>query len=91
MSKEIKMNYGEVEAALNKLKASTNQLTVSPKEIPGYNNLEVVDKLIELNEGLHNLTKVYKKQLLANIGSTNESISALKEADELLSSSIKHK
>lgn len=88
---KIQLNYDEMEKALNKLKSSTNLISASPNAITGNNKLDVVDKLIEINDALHNLSTIYKEQLLANIDATNQSISALKEADELISSSIKQK
>lgn len=89
MSKEIKVSYGEVETALDTLKASTSQLSAPARDITGSNKLDVVDELIQLNEGLQTLANTYKDQLLSNIEATTQSVSALKEADEELSSSIK--
>ncbi|PMC34351.1 hypothetical protein CJ195_24015 [Bacillus sp. UMB0899] len=91
MSKEIKVNYEEVETSLDKLKNSASQLSATAKDITGSNKLDVVNKLITLNEGLQTLSLTYKEQLLSNIDASKQSISALKEADEELSSTIKQK
>ncbi|MGG3805948.1 DUF5344 family protein [Metabacillus fastidiosus] len=90
MSTTIKIEYAEVEASLTKLKSSTNLLNAPLNEIEGGKNLETLKKLQELNEELQKLSTSYKTLLIANIGSTQKSISSLKEADETLASSIKN-
>lgn len=88
MSKQIKVNYSEVEHTLTKLKSSCNLLSAPYKELEGSNNLNAFTKLNLLNEKLHQLSNAYKDLLIDNVEATQKSVSALKEADKMLSSSI---
>ncbi|MDQ0221243.1 hypothetical protein ELQ35_20895 [Peribacillus cavernae] len=91
MSKEIKMEYGEVEKVLGKLKSSANSLNASVKDEGGSNNLNVVKKLNKLNQDVQELAKSYQTLLIHNIEATQKSIQTMKDADEMISSSIRQR
>ncbi|MBM7703281.1 DUF5344 family protein [Metabacillus iocasae] len=89
MSKQIKVNNSEVEKALSNLRASVDNLTYHTNATTIDSNLEVLNKLSELNQSLVELSKRYTTLLTASIDVTQTSITSLKEADHTISSSIK--
>jgi superfamily I DNA and/or RNA helicase len=90
MSGEIKIKYGEVDEALSNLISSTNTLKPSsPQGIQGSNVLDSVEKLETLNQSLNKLLESYKLLIMNNAESTKQSVQAMKDTDQELSSSMK--
>lgn len=91
MSKKIKMNYGEVEKVLDKLRTSASLLKATAKESAGRNDLKVVKTLNKLNRDVQALAQAYQNVLLHHMESTQKSVQAMKDTDEMVSSSIRHR
>lgn len=90
MSGEIKIKYGEVDEALSNLISSANTLKSSvPQGIQGSNVLDSVEKLETLNQSLNKVLESYQLLLMKNAESTKQSIQAMKDTDQQLSSSMK--
>ncbi|MEH6947112.1 DUF5344 family protein [Bacillus sp. JJ634] len=90
MTQEMKVRYGDVEDAISKIENASDTFETSlMKEIASGNELEVVNKLNELNNMLEEVGQSYKKVLKENNQSVIRSLQHLKEADQNISSSIK--
>ncbi|MBD1380445.1 YwqI/YxiC family protein [Bacillus sp. IB182487] len=90
MSEEMKIRYGEVESAISKIESSAGSFETSLlKEIAGGNELDVVNKLNELNNLLEEVGEAYKQVLKANNQSVRTTIESIKEADHNIGSSIR--
>ncbi|MFB6468998.1 YwqI/YxiC family protein [Cytobacillus sp. Hz8] len=86
MSKEVKIQSKEIEAALSYLKEKTNTLqTTFPHDIGGSNSLDTVTRLNELGMSLELLLLRYQAFLLRNEDATREAVKQLEETDETIS------
>lgn len=89
MSKEIKIQYEEAEAALSKLRQSVDSWDASfPKEIGGANKLEVINKLNELNAQCQKMLETYQELLLDNQQTSKQSVEDMEDTDQSLHSMI---
>lgn len=89
MSTEIKIKQSEIEQALTQMKSSSEALTSSfPSSIGSGNQLDVVNKLNEINRKLEQLTENYKALLLHNEEMTRQSVQQMMEKDQQLSSNM---
>jgi Family of unknown function (DUF5344) len=90
MTKEMKIRYRDVEDAISKIENASDAFETSlMKGIAGGNELEVVNKINELNNVLEEVGQGYKKVLKENNQSVIRSLQNLKETDQNISSSIK--
>ncbi|WP_156185303.1 YwqI/YxiC family protein [Rossellomorea marisflavi] len=86
---EIKIQYEEAEAALSKLRQSVDSWDTSfPKEIGGENNLEVINKLNELNAQCQKMLETYQELLLDNQETSKKSVEDMEDTDQSLHSMI---
>lgn len=89
MGTEIKIQYEEAEAALSKLRQSVDSWDTSfPKEIGGENNLEVINKLNELNAQCKKMLETYQELLMDNQETSKQSVEDMEETDQTLHSMI---
>ncbi len=89
MGTEIKIQYEEAEAALSKLRQSVDSWDTSfPKEIGGENNLEVINKLNELNAQCQKMLETYQELLMDNQETSKQSVEDMEETDQTLHSMI---
>ncbi|MBV6682566.1 YwqI/YxiC family protein [Bacillus sp. JRC01] len=85
MSTEIKIQYEEAEEALSKLRQSVDSWDTSfPKEIGGENNLEVINKLNELNALCQKMLETYQELLLDNQQTSKQSVEDMEDTDQSL-------
>ncbi|MCM3169368.1 DUF5344 family protein [Peribacillus frigoritolerans] len=90
MSEEMKVRYRDVDDAISKIESASEAFETSlMKEMASGNELDVVNKLNELNGMLEEIGTVYKNVLKENNQSVIKILQELKEADHNISSSIK--
>lgn len=90
MSQEVKVQYGHVENAISKIDSASQSFeTTLLKNMAAGNELEVVNKLNELNTQLEEVCKAYKEILKTNNLSVRTTLQDLKAVDHQLSASIK--
>lgn len=89
MSQEVKVRYGDVEAAISKIESASEAFESSLlKDMASGNELNVVNKLNELNHLLQEVGKAYKNILSENNRNVRKSLEELKEEDRKISSAI---
>ncbi|WGG46455.1 YwqI/YxiC family protein [Rossellomorea sp. DA94] len=89
MHTEIKIQYNETERALSKLRQTIDSWnTTYPKQIGGANELEVINKLNELNEQCQKMLECYQQLLMENQAATQLSLEGMEETDRTLSSAM---
>ncbi|WP_148357616.1 DUF5344 family protein [Peribacillus simplex] len=90
MSEEMKVRYGDVEDAISKIESASEAFETSlMKEMASGNELDVVNKLNELNGMLEEIGMAYKNVLKENNQSVIKILQEIKEVDHNISSSIK--
>lgn len=88
MDTEIKINESEIEQVLQQIKGAAEALESSiPTNMDG-NNLELVVKLTEINQGIEDLLENYKTLVLQNNELTFKSVQQMLETDQQISTSI---
>lgn len=86
----MKVRYRDVDDAISKIESASEAFETSlMKEMASGNELDVVNKLNELNGMLEEIGTVYKNVLKENNQSVIKILQELKEADHNISSSIK--
>lgn len=89
MHTEIKIQYSETERALSKLRQTIDAWnTTYPRQIGGANELEVINKLNELNEECQKMLESYQQLLMENQAATHLSVEGMEETDRTLSSTM---
>jgi hypothetical protein len=89
MHTEIKIQYKETERALSKLRQTIDAWnTTYPRQIGGANELEVINKLNELNEQCQKMLESYQQLLMENQSATQLSVDGMEETDRTLSSAM---
>ncbi|MCA0149731.1 YwqI/YxiC family protein [Rossellomorea vietnamensis] len=89
MHTEIKIQYNETERALSKLRQTVDAWNPTyPRQIGGANELEVINKLNELNEQCQKMLKSYQQLLMENQAATQLSVEGMEETDRTLSSTM---
>ncbi|UXH46447.1 YwqI/YxiC family protein [Rossellomorea vietnamensis] len=89
MHTEIQIQYSETERALSKLRQTIDAWnTTYPKQIGGANELEVINKLNELNEQCQKMLESYQELLMENQAATQLSVEGMEETDRTLSSTM---
>ncbi|MCC5803742.1 YwqI/YxiC family protein [Rossellomorea vietnamensis] len=89
MHTEIKIQYNETERVLSKLRQTIDAWnTTYLKQIGGANELEVINKLNELNEQCQKMLKSYQQLLMENQAATQLSVEGMEETDRTLSSTM---
>ncbi|MCC5804347.1 YwqI/YxiC family protein [Rossellomorea vietnamensis] len=89
MHTEIKIQYNETERALSKLRQTIDAWnTAYPMQIGGANELEVINKLNELNEQCQKMLEGYQQLLMENQAATQLSVEGMEETDRTLSSTM---
>ncbi|MEI2664044.1 YwqI/YxiC family protein [Rossellomorea sp. LJF3] len=89
MHTEIKIQYNETERALSKLRQTIDAWnTTYPRQIGGANELEVINKLNELNEQCQKMLESYQQLLMENQAATQLSVEGMEETDRTLSSAM---
>jgi hypothetical protein len=90
LSEEMKVRYRDVEDAISKIESASDAFETSlMKEMASGNELDVVNKLNELNGMLEEIGTVYKNVLKENNQSVIKILQELNEVDHNISSSIK--
>ncbi len=86
----MKVQYAEVKAKIAKIESSSEAFdTIFMKDIASGNELEVVNKINELNQLFEEMGNAYKQILRENNQSVRTTLTELHKADLTLSSSIK--
>jgi glutamine synthetase type III len=89
MHTEIKIQYSETERALSNLRQTVDAWNPTyPKQIGGANELEVINKLNELNEQCQKMLESYQQLLMENQAATQLSVEGMEETDRTLSSTM---
>ncbi|CAN7535495.1 YwqI/YxiC family protein [Rossellomorea sp. LjRoot5] len=89
MHTEIQIKYSETERALSKLRQTIDAWnTAYPRQIGGANELEVINKLNELNEQCQKMLESYQQLLMENQSATQLSVEGMEETDRTLSSTM---
>ncbi|PLR92046.1 hypothetical protein CVD19_20785 [Bacillus sp. T33-2] len=89
MATEIKIRYTDVEQALAELKAAVSSLeTTFPSSIGGQNQLDVVDRLNDLNGKLQSAMEAYQALLLKNDEAVRKSVEMMRDTDRRIASTI---
>ncbi|OXS64571.1 hypothetical protein B0G93_101479 [Bacillus sp. V-88] len=89
MHTEIKIQYNETERALSKLRQTIDAWnTTYPRQIGGANELEVINKLNELNQQCQKMLESYQQLLMENQAATQLSVEGMEETDRTLSSTM---
>lgn len=82
MDTEIKVQYSETELAILNLRRSINAWnTAFPKQIGGGNELEVINKLNELNQQCQEMLETYQELLRENKSAMQQSVEEILQAD----------
>ncbi|WP_257985220.1 YwqI/YxiC family protein [Bacillus sp. T33-2] len=89
LATEIKIRYTDVEQALAELKAAVSSLeTTFPSSIGGQNQLDVVDRLNDLNGKLQSAMEAYQALLLKNDEAVRKSVEMMRDTDRRIASTI---
>jgi hypothetical protein len=89
MATEIKIQYKETERALSTLRQTVDAWNSAyPRQVGGDNQLQVINKLNELNEQCQKMLESYKQLLLENQAAVQHSVETMEETDHSLSSRI---
>jgi Family of unknown function (DUF5344) len=89
MHTEIKIQYNETERALSQLRQTIDAWnTTYPRQIGGANELEVINKLNELNQQCQKMLESYQQLLMENQAATQLSVEGMEETDRTLSSTM---
>ncbi|RIW28916.1 hypothetical protein D3H55_20320 [Bacillus salacetis] len=89
MATEIKIQYKETERALSMLRQAVHAWNSAyPRQVGGDNELQVINKLNELNEQCQEMLESYKQLLLENQAAAQYSVETMEETDHSLSSMI---
>jgi hypothetical protein len=89
MAAEIKIQFNETERALSTLRQTVDAWNSHyPRQIGGDNELQVIDKMNELNEQCRKMLESYKQLLLENQAAAHHSVETMEETDHSLSSII---
>lgn len=92
MGKEIKIQFSEAERALTNLKTKTDALNNSIPVDNGHGNqLEVMDRLNELNASLQELLFNYQSFLTKNESTAQEVLKDMKEFEKMISKQFEMK
>ncbi|MDY0406757.1 DUF5344 family protein [Virgibacillus sp. 179-BFC.A HS] len=84
------MYHGPIDQALGDLKSTTNVFTSSfIKDIKGENELDMMEKILEINETFDKLQKSYQELMLQNAETATEAVKAIQERERDIGSSIK--
>lgn len=86
---EIKVVDHAVDGALTSLKQSAQDFESDLTIDKGQNQLNLVDKIEEINQQLDELVNSYRALLLQNEKDTRNAVEALKEADRLAASGLR--
>ncbi|BCB05832.1 YwqI/YxiC family protein [Bacillus sp. KH172YL63] len=90
MGEELKIRYSAVEQAVTNIDNVAGSLDAElPTDVASGNQLEVVERINELNHQLREIRDLYKEILAKNNQSVKKSLTSMEEADHQLSSSIK--
>lgn len=89
MTTEIKVVQNSVNQALSTLSSSAQTLkTPFSKEISRNNQMDLVEKIGDINKTYASLIQQYKTLLLNNIEVTNETVEAIAKMDENIATSM---
>ncbi|KMM39171.1 DUF5344 family protein [Guptibacillus hwajinpoensis] len=89
MSHELLVKFNEIEQSISRIEKSLSAFNAElPKNTGEGNNLDVVNRLNELNHMMTEVGNAYKQILAENNQTVRESVQQLENADKELSSSI---
>lgn len=89
MSNELLVKFNEIEQSISRIEKSLSAFNAElPKNTGEGNNLDVVNRLNELNHMMTEVGNAYKQILAENNQTVRESVQQLEKADKELSSSI---
>lgn len=89
MSNELLVKFNEIEQSISRIEKSLSAFNAElPKNTGEGNNLDVVNRLNELNHMMTEVGNAYKQILAENNQTVRESVQQLENADKELSSSI---
>lgn len=89
MSNELLVKFNEIEQSISRIEKSLSAFNAElPKNTGEGNNLDVVNRLNELNHMMAEVGNAYKQILAENNQTVRESVQQLENADKELSSSI---
>lgn len=90
VGEELKIRYSAVDQAVTSIDNAAGSLdTELPMDSASGNQLDVVERINELNHQLREIRNLYKELLAENNQSVRKSLISMEEADHQVSSSIK--
>ncbi|OLP66856.1 hypothetical protein BACPU_02150 [Bacillus pumilus] len=92
MSKEIKIDAGEVKKTLKNAKqAGAHIHSALPKTIKGKNELSTTEKIEKINQQLNDLGTSYTEILQKQLAQTEQAVNTMMETDKAIATSTKRK
>ncbi|RFU65385.1 hypothetical protein D0466_05695 [Peribacillus glennii] len=89
---EIKLRSSDIKAALKEMNSAAEALETSyPSDIASRNQMDIVNRMNEINASMQQALETYKKLLLSNVDSTMKSTEWLEHVDAEVARAIKYR